>query len=358
MGGLLRYLPWALYTATQITAYPAAEPRQAPPVTASSLPACVTPIWQFQPGTWLENLAVRSSGQILVNDLAAPSMYQLDPTPGTPPVLAANISGPSITGLLGIAEVAPDMFWVIAGGFDLHTLSGKPGTFSIWKVDLSTFDTSKPGSAAVSKIADAPSAGLLNGLAALPNYPGGGRATLASDSTNGQIWRIKADGGVEVVIDNQLLKGSAGASSTLGVNGIQIQDGYLYFVNYGAGTFGRFPINADGSPAGQGEVLETNPSHTGWDDFTLDANGDAFVAENPGNYIGEIKAGISSATVVAGGVNATDVLGPTAAKFGRSSEDKVKGSLYITTTGGAEQYTTKATIGGGLYRVDLGASIA
>ncbi|KAL2810110.1 hypothetical protein BJX63DRAFT_403206 [Aspergillus granulosus] len=63
------------------------------------------------------------------------------------------------------------------------------------------------------------------------------------------------------------------ASVPIGINGLKIQNGYVYFTNTARGLFGRLPISEDGNRAGEVEVISlVNVARTGdnWDDFVLD----------------------------------------------------------------------------------------
>ena len=86
-------------------------------------------VWQFPNGTWVENLAVRSNGQILATLLSIPELYQVDPIGGQHPQLIHRF--PMVTGLTGITEVEKDVFVVIAGNWSLKTLSTTPGSYSM-----------------------------------------------------------------------------------------------------------------------------------------------------------------------------------------------------------------------------------
>src|SRR2546429_191408 len=73
----------------------------------------VREVWQFPNSTWIENLAVRPNGNLLVTILNTPELYQVDPLDPREPALIHKF--PRALGLLGIAEVDHDVFAVIAG---------------------------------------------------------------------------------------------------------------------------------------------------------------------------------------------------------------------------------------------------
>jgi len=80
---------------------------------ATASPALVEIIHEFPLGTWVENLAVRKNGQILASILTTPEIYLVDPSQ-QPPTAALVATFPAL-GCLGIAEVKPDLFYVITG---------------------------------------------------------------------------------------------------------------------------------------------------------------------------------------------------------------------------------------------------
>lgn len=128
-------------------------------------------IYQFLNLTALENVAVRSSGELLVTLPTAPELYQVDPFD---PVNASLVYRfPIATALLGIDEIEHDFFAVVVG--IVHPPSPVPGSFSVWWVDMRRFETRKDGSvlrgATARLITAIPEAALLNGLIRLPGTP-------------------------------------------------------------------------------------------------------------------------------------------------------------------------------------------
>lgn len=95
----------------------------AAPATASKI--TVRNVWEFSNPTWVENIAVRSNGHLLVTILSSPDLYQIDPT-GKPPQLVHTF--PQYTGLLGIAEIESDVFAVVTSNVTLATLTSIQGT--------------------------------------------------------------------------------------------------------------------------------------------------------------------------------------------------------------------------------------
>lgn len=312
-------------------------------------PLPVTTIHQFALGTWAESLAFRPDGHILVNILSSPDIYSVDPVSGKSMLVVSN---PHITSFYGITQVEPDQFYVCGGNYSFETGVKQLGSYSVFHIDLDSFDASKPGSAVLEKVADFPLA-TLNGMTTLSTKKG---LVLVADSTNGRIWKLNVNTGENsVAIQDPLLDIPANATTQLGVNGIEVRGSYVYFTNTGAGTFGKIPISATtGEQVGPGILLAQNPEGRGGDDFTIDGDGVAFVAENPNNWISIVEPGNSEPKRIAGGPNdSITIPGPTAAKFGPSSYDEKNKSLYVTFHGGIEQYSTgNFTIAGGVLRID------
>lgn len=103
----------------------------------------------------------------------------------------------------------------------------------------------------------------------------------------------------------------------------------MYFTNTARGTFSRIPVSADGLDFGDVELiapLDTSDSGDDWDDFALDPHGVAYLAQ-PDNSIARIQPD-GQQSIVAGGGETNDIIGPTSVQIGTS------GQLYVTTRGG------------------------
>ena len=310
-----------------------------------ALPLPVHVVHEFPKGTWVENLAVRQNDQILATILTAPEIYQVDPLGIVSPILVHTFT--STTGVTGIVETEPDIFYVATGNFSFATFTNEPGSWAIWKVDLRLFSVFAP--ATVTKVADFPQASLLNGLTLLDNGKG---IVLAADSFLGVVWSLNVNTGqVAQLLADPLMKPTAVSSSKNGINGIKIRDGALFFTNSNTEIFARLPINKNGTAAGVASIVASGLSG---DDFQFDNKGDAFVALNSANSLGFIAAGSTDSVVVLAGSQDSFVLaGPTACQFGRTLLDE--GSLYVSSTGGVAAYKTgNFTVGGRISRIDVG----
>ncbi|KAH6971938.1 hypothetical protein EDB80DRAFT_744073 [Ilyonectria destructans] len=314
----------------------------------------LTVIHEFPNPTWLENIAVRQSGQLLVTSLTHPRLYQVDPSGAYPPVLVADIAGAD--GLLGIAELERDVFYVIAGNLTATaaTASTTAGTFQskIWKVDIRRFCVTKNGRvsrpARVSLVADLPDTQFLNGMCRLS--PTNNSILLLSDSVAGSVIRLNVKTGTySTVIQDPTMSLPAGAA--VAINGIHIHGSDLYYTNLAAGTFVKMPISlVDGKQVGSAAVIFND---TRGDDFILSKNGrTAWITTNSENTLLQVDIQSRTGRVVAGSLNSTDLAVSTAVAFGRTRTDS--NSLYVVTTGGIEAAVGGLGITGGrVIRIDL-----
>lgn len=303
-------------------------------------PLPIEVIYEFPPQTWVENLAVQSSGEILVTLLFKPEIYQIDPVQKTG-ILVHSFKG--YNSLLGIAELQPNIFYIAAGNFSL-TSGGVPGSWAIFELDL-TKGATRPQ---VTKAADLPHAIFLNGITALNKAAG---TLLVADSGAGVVYRLNVRSGTaSIVIDDPTMKPLSN-EIPIGVNGLKIHNRNLYFTNLQQGLFARIPIQDDGVAAGPAAVLSRDVE--GADDFVLDPSGDAFVAENGLNSLAVLGPEGGNTTILAGAPLQDKALlaGPTAVAFGRKRWDRE--SLYVTTSAGSASGANATGLGGRLNRIDL-----
>lgn len=316
-------------------------------------------IHEFPLGTWLENLAPRTSypGGVLVNMLSSPDMYLVPTDPPAPPIHIAHI--PNHLGLMGIAEMGHDVFYTIAGNFSVDTFHVELGSFSIWEVDLRGLP-GLPGnlSSKTRKIADVPT-GLLNGLTVLNPVEG---ILLAADSEHGVVWSIDVHtGAATVTINDTSMAADQSSTTPLGINGLHVIDQYLYFTNTNKASLSRVLLNmTTGKAIGPVETL-VQSSEIYPDDFTVDFRGNVWLASDAYNELVLLAnatacpAAVSpTVQVVSGSPDAAKIMGLSATAFGSSDLDLHRGSLYVTINGGMKQYEYKNwTMGGSLLRYDV-----
>jgi streptogramin lyase len=295
-------------------------------------------VYQFPDGHFAENLAVTASGSLLVTIIGAPEVWLVNPTTSQAAV-AHTFTGEG-NSVLGISEYAPNVFAVAVGNFDVSTVSGQAGSWSIWSLDVS----STPAKA--TKITAIPAANFLNGVTSVPSTG----VVLAADSAQGVIYRIDtAAKTYTAAFTDAALKPNTTATYQIGVNGIRVQGAYVYFDNSGqAPLLGRIPISATGSPTGPAQSLvadapfPVNPSYHGYDDFTFDKSGNVWLATNPSESIVRITPG-GKIAIKAGGVGDSVLQGCTSLRFGRTTADS--NVLYVNVNGSGGKLLSVKTSG-------------
>jgi sugar lactone lactonase YvrE len=302
-------------------------------VPSGRLPLPHETIFQFSKSpVWIENFAVRRNGDLLFTTIGDGALYSFDPLSkeASAQLVYSFLQAAGLDATLGITEYSPDVFAVIAGKSEGFT-GIISGSASIWKVDLRR--AGHAHTAKVSKIVDLPQAIFPNGIITLP--PGGDCETLLiSDSALGAVWALDVRGGnVEIAIQVPEMAPPPDAPLPLGINGIKILDGYLYWTNSFRGTLNRVRIDLSGHHIATGGDVEI-VSSTGLllDDFSFDGNGNAWVAANGNNTIIVVDPETHDVVPVVGGNTLQDVEGPTATHFGGLERDRQ--TLYVTTSGG------------------------
>ena len=301
----------------------------------TTAPLPVEVVQDFPTGIWIENLAIRGNGQIIVTDNSAPNIYLVDPFKGGATVLLATVND---TGsLLGIVEAQPDVFYICSANYSSPKLQGY-GETNIYKLDMTGFDPREPSTAKVSKITSLPDAIALDGLTYIPES----NLLLSSDFLAGAVWSINPDTGeIAVPINNTYTR----SPSAFGINGVHLKgNDTLYFTNSGQSTVGRVKINAQGQAVGNYTFFTSTLPNP--DDFAVDEGGDVYVASFTKHDDGIIfvprEGGPYSLLA--------SVAGPTACAFGRTERDK--NMLYVSTSGG-DYAPSPRTVSGKIVKIDV-----
>ena len=208
-------------------------------------------------------------------------------------------------------------------------------------MDLSTFDQDR--AAKVKKIADVPRSGLLNGMELLSASKG---KILIADSEVGCVWKFDVQTGehdMAIQVDEMKVPKEG---LPMGINGIKIRDGYLYWSNTGMKYFCRIKIDEDCKAIGTTEILAKECLI---DDFIFDKKGNAWLAQNTLNTVGVVKVD-GGVVTVAGHMDKFDVAGGAACQFGKTPEDEH--TLYVVTTGGLAAPVKGEMEGGKVAAVD------
>ncbi|CAG8123022.1 unnamed protein product [Penicillium olsonii] len=288
-------------------------------------------LYRFPNGTWLENIAVRPNGNLLITDATTSSLWEITPSTDSirsSPRLVHHFDEAKDMG--GIAELTPDTYAVIASN-------------SVWKIDLSK-DRHSPSPV---RIADIP-AGFLNGMAALD----GGNAVVISDSRLGLVWYLNVQSGnYSISHQHETMQANSDLGMLIGVNGLKIMEDYMYYSNSPKQIFCRVRIDTRTSRAmGPYEIISYN---TLADDFAIDPRRIGYLASLTNNEIIKVYPdGLHE--VVAGAEYSRVLMSATAAAFGRTQSDRHV--LYVTTGGETEPPVhDTASLGGKVMAVFIGS---
>ncbi|KAJ8130150.1 hypothetical protein O1611_g3480 [Lasiodiplodia mahajangana] len=304
---------------------------------AAKLPLPSRTIFQLNdsiPNSWFENIAIRRNGDLLVTMLSPQaSLYTVQgPLSDSPQVSVIGID--NANGLVGIAETSPDVFAVAAGTFDALA-APVPGTMAVWEVD---FNGPEP---TTRLIANMPEAGFLNGVVTIPGSSS--PAILVADNGISQVWRVDVKTGkYETAAANvPQMQPLPNATLPLGVNGVKIRDGNLYFSNSNLASIFRMPIDENGIAVQGAEAkLVAKFDADDIDDFLIDERGEYWAATNFENTVAVAKM-YSTGVVVVGSPTTLTVAGDTALAFGRTEKDK---NIVYVPTGGALARPVNGTV--------------
>jgi len=230
-----------------------------------------------------ENLAIRQNGEVLVTSVASSLLYQISPNTSYLPVPVAEI--PNFTGVLGIAELQRDLFYVVSSN-----LTGTACSNAVWEIDLRNFTITPSGDPShqvqASLVKELCTARQLNGLTTLSTNDTSN--LLISDSANGTVYKLNVKTGDFDVVLAEPEFDPLDTGINVGINGIHVHNGALYFTSLDQGLFARVPISlTSGCATGAIEVLATNI--TNGDDFAISPQGShAWIATNGPNEIVEV----------------------------------------------------------------------
>ena len=200
--------------------------------------ASVTKIFHFD-GAGFENLAIRSNDQILATiAFPEPLLFYIDPLSIRPGIVLHNFT--SLKNTLGIAELAPDMFYM--SGADADTAS-----YSIYSIDMRHALILSNGTIftppVIHKVGSIPSAIAVNGMTYINS---GDDFVLCSDSLVGGVWKFNVNTGKsDLIIQDPSMAGPPNMTqyAGFGINGLRVQNHTLYYCNSGAQSFYKMPVS-------------------------------------------------------------------------------------------------------------------
>jgi hypothetical protein len=280
----------------------------------------VATVHAFPVNSFIENIAVRRTGQLLLTVHNKGELIQLDPNSDLLPSTVHIFP----TGVSGIVEVEDDVFYVSCGTV------GEKGSWAVYKVEMSSYiadplpDLQRP--AKISKHIDVADALFLNGSARLSSTSS---TILLADSILGAVFSANVHSAtVELWLQHKTLAKVTQNPLMPGANGIKMYNGHLYLSNTDAKTFLRAGVTETGEATGDVDVVEEKLSV---DDFIFDSEGSAYLTTHVFQSVVKLQSnGIR--TRIAGGPEDKIVAGTTAAAFGRTPHDRT--ILYVSTTGG------------------------
>ncbi len=155
---------------------------------------------------------------------------------------------------------------------------------------------------------------------------------LIADSGAGAVWSLDVNTGAKSKAITDTLMAPTSTGFGLGINGLKVRNGDLYFTNTNQALFASAPVNAVGAEEAQATALTSNLA--GLDDFQFDSQGNALFAGN-----GQLRYRAAAGDPLVVVSNSTLLAGSTAVGFGRLPADR--NSVYVTTNGGVGQYVSR-----------------
>jgi hypothetical protein len=293
----------------------------------------MTPVAYFPQAYFLENLAVRTDGSVLVTAVLQRELWCLRgprPHADDTPVLVHAFDH----GVTGIVEVEPDVFIIsLTNGYTTHESH-------LARVDLNDWVPGEPVSPEIVYTFDN-RVRALNGSCLL-----GPGVMLAADCFGGFIWRIdlaqnarQATARIWLEHDTMAMDPESGVPPPPqpGINGVRYgaQLGYLFYTSTAQKVFMRVPVDPVAlDPTGLPEFVAAIDNA---DDFCIDETaGVAYVTRHRTNTLDRVplqpRRG-SQVRHLAGDPFDDLLVGPSSAAWGRGPREYGR-LAYVTTDGG------------------------
>ncbi|RJE25748.1 hypothetical protein PHISCL_01936 [Aspergillus sclerotialis] len=276
-------------------------------------------IYQFPNGTWVENIAIRTNGNILVTLANTPELWEVISQPQQPSQARLIHHFPGAQVATGITELEQDVFAVATEK-------------SVWRVD---FNQEQSPSRKPLQIATISPAGSLNGMTTL--NPDTGTVAIA-DSELGLVWNLDTNTGeYTVMLKDETMAANTDTGPLLGINGLQVHNGYVYYVNTPKRLFCRIPVDPmTGQQLGPREIISEDIL---CDDFAISVQGVAYLAGLRDNVVTPVFLD-GRQQIVAGSHDSRELMSATSAAFGRHQKTNM---LYITNGGETPHATANST---------------
>jgi hypothetical protein len=300
------------------------------PVPAVSL----TPVAYFPEKYFLENLAVRADGSVLITAVLQKELWLVpgpEPRPEVPPVLMHTFD--YLT--MGIVEIEPDVFVIsLTDGYTTHESH-------LARIDLNDWTPGEPLTPEIIYTFEDDRVRALNGSCLL----GPGVLALA-DCFAGLIWRVdlsedthSAKARVWLTDDTMAWDPDSEVAPPPqpGINGVRYgaKTGYLYYTSTAQQVFMRVPVDPTTlEPAGNAQFVAAVDNA---DDFCLDEDaGFAYVTRHRANTLDRVPLAPRHGSEVrhlAGDPFNPVLAGPSSAYWGRRPGEHGR-VAYVTTDGG------------------------
>lgn len=268
-------------------------------------------VYKLSGNAWIETVAVRSNGDILLARLDVPELWSVNPSTKAGSKLLSFTGGIALTGL---TELSPDVFAVVVGNITVRgAISVKAGSWAVWKVDLTG---SSPKANLVKAV---PESGFFIGVTPFNND-----TIFIADAGKGAVVKIKiSTGEYSTVLADPTMKAPSSAAIQEGIHGIQYHDGQLFFTNTFGNSYNKIAVDKTTGKVGAVTPIKTAMSSP--EGFTLGPDGTAYMAQMSGGVIKITSDGKQSSVA--------SVSSASCAAFGRT--DKDKNTLYVSTSNGA-----------------------
>ncbi|WP_275291872.1 hypothetical protein [Amycolatopsis sp. La24] len=294
----------------------------------------LAPVAYFPEKYFLENLAVRADGSVLITAVLQKELWIVPSTP--PGSMAEPVLVHAFDHLItGVAEVEPDVFIVsVTDGYATHESH-------LVRIDLGGWTPGEPVAPEIVFTFD-DRVRALNGSCLL----GPGVLAVADCFDPGRIWRVDLGEGARSASARVWLEHDTMADDPdseiasppqPGVNGVRYSAriGYLYYTSTAQKVFMRVPVDPGTlDPAGGAEFVAAIDNA---DDFCVDEDaGFAYVTRHRANTLDRVPLKPRHGSEVrhlAGDPFDEVLVGPSSAVWGRSSGDYGR-VMYVTTDGG------------------------
>ncbi|KAJ6142488.1 hypothetical protein N7471_001941 [Penicillium samsonianum] len=285
----------------------------------------VETLFQFpNNGSWIDNMVVRSDGNLLLTRLDTPEVWLFNTTSRN---ATLAYSFPNVTSCFGISEIEDDVFAVVVGNFSPKTFQPGPGSFSVHKLDFTDIDAEQNERAlelpTASEIIAMPEAEALNGMVTFSRES---NLVLIADSPKGVIWRVDTNtGDYSVALNDTTMAPAEGQALPLGVNALTVLGDYVYYTGTTRMVYCRIKVDKDVNPIGDFEVIASGFLP---DNVEMTDDGFAYIPTAPQNSIVRITPS-GQISLVTGGQVSTQLAGPSSVRLSKDRQ-----ILYVGTNGG------------------------